>query len=118
MLFGWRKGEVGDCRRAASLERICGGKVVVFGGQSVLSLSRTRALIVGTFAFEVFEGSELTRCGPNSSGRYVKVGIVRCGRNWAGCLSRVWTAWLKARRLELGEPAIAAYARWYPGYLL
>jgi hypothetical protein len=25
-------------------------------------------------------------------------------------LRRVWTAWLKARRLELGEPAIAAYA--------
>jgi hypothetical protein len=43
----WLKGDVGELRRAVSLFRIWGGKVVVFGGQRVLSLSRTRARIVG-----------------------------------------------------------------------
>lgn len=107
------KGDVGDVRRWWSLLRICGGKVVVFGAQSVLSLSRTRARIVGFFwgveGFSVGVGVDvdaLVRCGPRSSGRCVKVGIVRCGRNWEGCLRRVYTAWLKPRRLELGEPAI------------
>lgn len=42
-------GDVGDLRRWSSLERIWGGKVVVFGGQRVLSLSRTRARITGDF---------------------------------------------------------------------
>ena len=59
---------------------------------------------VGICAWDPFFA--LIRCGPRFSGRWVKVGIVRCGRNWVGCLRRVWTAWLKPRRLELGEPAI------------
>ena len=37
-------------RRAESLVMIEGGKVVVLGGQRVLSLSRTRARIVGVRA--------------------------------------------------------------------
>lgn len=100
-LRDWLKGDVGDVRRAVSFDRIAGGKVVVFGGQRVLSLSRTRAWIVGMrvggvgFPDGGFEGSlfecshVLTRCGPRSSGRCVNVGIVRCGRNWVGCLRRV-----------------------------
>lgn len=40
------KGEVGEVRREVSFERIWGGKVVVLGGQRVLSLSRTKAVIV------------------------------------------------------------------------
>ena len=44
------KGEVGEVRRAESLVMIEGGKVVVLGGQRVLSLSRTRARIVGVRA--------------------------------------------------------------------
>lgn len=47
------KGLLGDWRREASLFRIWGGKVVVFGGQSVLSLSRTRARIFGVGPFSV-----------------------------------------------------------------
>lgn len=111
------KGDVGDVRRWVSLVRIWGGKVVVLGGQRVLSLSRTRAWMVGTRFGVGFSGRldlevpvvcAPTRCGPRSSGRYVNVGMVRCGRNWEGCLRRVWTAWLKPRRLELGEPAMAS----------
>ena len=45
------KGLLGDWRREASLVRIWGGKVVVFGGQRVLSLSRTRARIFGVGPF-------------------------------------------------------------------
>lgn len=109
----WLNGEVSEVRREESLARICGGKDVVFAAQSVLSLSSTRARIVGVCG--VFSGVgicvwgpffPLIRCGPRFSGRWVKVGMVRCGRNWVGCLRRVWTAWLKPRRLELGEPAI------------
>lgn len=48
---GCLKAEVGELRRECSLVRIWGGKVVVFGGQSVLSLSKTRARIVGGFVF-------------------------------------------------------------------
>lgn len=48
---GLRKGEVGDVRRLCSLVRIWGGKVVVWGGQRVLSLSRTRARMVGLPGF-------------------------------------------------------------------
>ena len=69
--------------------RIWGGKVVVFGGQRVLSLSKTRARIFGVGPFSADLGR---RWGPRSSGRCVKVGIVRWGRNWEGCLRRVWTA--------------------------
>lgn len=95
------------------------------GGQRVLSLSRTRARIVGVVVWcgrggfsdacvvcavpLLFLGvsfAACTRCGPRSSGRWVNVGMVRCGRNWEGCRRRVCTAWLKPRRLELGEPAI------------
>lgn len=106
----WLKRDVGEVRREESLARICGGKDVVFAAQSVLSLSRTRARIVGVWGG--FSGGvwspffALIRCGPRFSGRWVKVGMVRCGRNCVGCLRRVWTAWLKPRRLELGEPAI------------
>lgn len=90
-----------------------GGKVVVLAGQRVLSLSRTRARIVGMRCWMGFSGGVggwcclRMRCGPRSSGRYVNVGMVRCGRNWEGCLRSVCTAWLKPRRLELGEPAMA-----------
>lgn len=99
--------------------------MVVLGGQRVLSLSRTRARIVGVIVWcgrggfsdacvvcavpLLFLGvsfAACTRCGPRSSGRWVNVGMVRCGRNWEGCRRRVCTAWLKPRRLELGEPAI------------
>lgn len=51
---GSRKGDVGDVRRSRSLVRICGGKVVVWGGQRVLSLSRTRARIDGFWASSFF----------------------------------------------------------------
>lgn len=79
------KGEVGEVRRADSFVRIWGGKVVVFGGQRVLSLSKTRARIVGGFdcccwkPFSVLPETVLlvpgvrfaapTRGGPRSSGR-------------------------------------------------
>jgi hypothetical protein len=114
-LVDWLKGEVGEVRSAANLSRICGGKVVVLGGQRVLSLSRTRARIVGDFvaaagaAFSpglLVVGGCLWRCGPRFSGRCVKVGIVRWGRNWEGFRRRVCTAWLKPRRLVLGVLAI------------
>lgn len=79
--------------------RIWGGKVVVFGGQRVLSLSRTRARITGDLlvSFSVL-GDVCWRYGPMFSGRCVKVGIVRCGRNWEGVVRRVRTAWVKPRR--------------------
>lgn len=38
---------MGELRSSESFVRILGGNVVVFGGQRVLSLSRTRARIVG-----------------------------------------------------------------------
>ena len=84
-------------RRVVKLFRICGGKVVVFAGQRVLSLSRTRARIVGVGSAVVgaeveVDGGCLRRWGPRFSGRWVIVGIVRCGRNWVGCLRRVCTA--------------------------
>lgn len=105
------KGEVGEVRRDWSFERILEGKVVDFAAQRVLSLSRTRARIVGVrgvFSDDV-EDEEM-RCGPRFSGSCAKVGIVRCGRRWLGCLRRVCTVWLKARRLEFGEPAIVDYS--------
>jgi hypothetical protein len=90
---------VGEVRRVVSLCRIWGGKVVVFAGQRVLSLSRTRARIVGVGGVVVgveveveVVGGCLRRCWPRFSGRCVIVGIVRCGRNWVGCLRRVCTA--------------------------
>lgn len=90
------KGDVGDVRNACSFDRISDGKEVVFGWQSVLSLSRTRARMVGGF-------EALGRIsGPRFSGRWVIVGMVRWGRNWEGVLRRVVTARLKARRLLLG----------------
>lgn len=41
------KGDVGEWVRECSLVRTGLGRMVVFGGERVLSLSRTRALIVG-----------------------------------------------------------------------
>lgn len=68
-----RNGEVGELRRACSFCRICGGKVVVFAGQRVLSLSRTRARMFGMrggfFSVLVGFGLGVRRCGPRSSGR-------------------------------------------------
>lgn len=85
-LWNELKGEVGEVRREASFVRIFGGKVVVFGAQRVLSLSRTRARMVGICCcccerVGFSEGCEVlllfpglnfaapTRCGPRSSGR-------------------------------------------------
>lgn len=91
-------GDVGDVRSERSLSRICGGKVVVLGGQRVLSLSRTRARIVGVGCLVSFwlPGFSVVnwgcRYGPMFSGRCVKVGIVRWGRNWEGVVRRVRTA--------------------------
>ena len=46
-------GDVGELRREDSFESICGGKVVVFAAQRVLSLSKTRARIVGVRGFSI-----------------------------------------------------------------
>lgn len=90
----WLKGEVGELRSAESLSMIWGGKAVVLGGHRVLSLSRTRARIVGDLAAAAgfSPGDCLWRCGPSCSGRWVKVGIVRWGRNCEGFRRRVCTA--------------------------
>lgn len=80
-------GEVGEVRRERSLARIGDGRCVVLGGLRVLSLSRTRARIVGFVCL----GSVLSllvlvlvlvvgiigRCSPNCSGKWAKVGMVR-----------------------------------------
>lgn len=91
------KGDVGEVRSACSFLRISDGKEVVFGWQSVLSLSRTRARIVGG-GFWVLGWT----AGPRFSGRWVIVGMVRWGRKLEGVFRRVETARLKARRLLLG----------------
>jgi hypothetical protein len=54
----------------------------------VLSLSRTRARICGGPRLEAEEEEEEEgcewRCGPSCSGRWRKVGMVRCGRSSEG----------------------------------
>lgn len=90
------KGDVGDVRSECSFDRISDGKEVVFGWQSVLSLSRTRARMAGGFWALGWTA------GPRFSGRWVIVGMVRWGRKLDGVFRRVETARLKARRLLLG----------------
>lgn len=79
-------GEVREVRRDRSLVRIGAGRWVVLGGLRVLSLSRTRARIVGFGCFSgslpllvvlVVLGVGAGRCSPNCSGKCAKVGIVR-----------------------------------------
>lgn len=106
-------GDVGDVRSCSSLSRYGFGIVVVWGGQRVLSLSRIRALISGILSDfcsvrELIEGEEEeeARCCPICSGNSRKVGIVRLGRKWDGCLRRVETVRLKAWRFVFSRGAI------------
>ena len=76
------KGEVGEVRSEESFWRTTGGNEVDLGGQRVLSLSSTRAVIDGgdiVFSVVVLAGSLLTwRYEPRScSGSWVNVGMVR-----------------------------------------
>lgn len=104
-------GDVGDVRSCSSLSRYGFGIVVVWGGQRVLSLSRIRAFIFGMF-LSVLESvvvvEEEARCAPICSGNSRKVGIVRLGRKWDGCLSRVETVRLKACRFVFSKGAMVS----------
>lgn len=106
-------GDVGDVRSRSSLSRYGFGIVVVWGGQRVLSLSRTRAFICGILCGfcsggEVVEEVEEAKCWPICSGSSRKVGIVRLGRKWDGCLSKVETVRLKAWRFVFSNGAIVS----------
>lgn len=94
-------GDVGDVRSCSSLSRYGLGIVVVWGGQRVLSLSRIRAFIFGIlfgcWPLVVVEEDE-AKWWPICSGRSRKVGMVKLGRKWDGCLRRVETVRLKAWR--------------------
>lgn len=101
-------GDVGEVRSCSSLSRYGFGIVVVWGGQRVLSLSRIRAFILGIF-LSVLDSTVVVdeaRCWPICSGRSRKVGIVRLGRKWDGCLSKVETVRLKAWRFVFSKGAI------------
>ena len=67
--------------------------MAVSGGQIVLSLSRTRALIVGFF-------SEDAKNGPSGRGRESNVGIVRCGKSDEGSVRAYARVKRRAGRFE------------------